>query len=217
MKCFGEKRSCAWPKRVVAPTTLIVLFLLLLAFGYVLCWRLSEASLKARRSAPPDISQSALALPRLAFPRIFFLIPLSYCRETSSLYCNNTAIMTVLRLQETLETCPVLSSATALTALWHGPSSLPRNSPTIRVPPCPITCIRGHCRSTAARLDFNSSNTPPVEHTLRVSGTPVTVVAPAHLVSRSGQPHSPKHGTPPRTEVGDPTMLRTAGYDGNKI
>lgn len=49
------------------------------------------------------------------------------------------------------------------------------------------------------------------EHTTRgtyfeVSGTPVTVVAPAHLVSRSGQPHSPKHGTPPRTEVGDPMI-----------
>lgn len=137
--------------------------------------------------------------------------------ETSSLYRNNTAIVTVLRLQETLETCPVLSSATVLTALWHGLSSLPRNSPTIRVPHHLHFRHGGHCRSTAARLDFNSSNTPLVKHTLRVSGTPVTVVAPAHLVSRSGQPHSPKHGTPPRTEVGDPMMHRTAGYDGNKI
>lgn len=50
MKCFGEKRSCTQPKRVVPPTTLIMLFLLFLAFGYVLCWRLSEASLKACRS-----------------------------------------------------------------------------------------------------------------------------------------------------------------------
>ena len=86
-----------------------------------------------------------------------------------------------------------------------------------------ITCISGtggYCRSTAARLDFNSSNAPPVKHALTVSGTPVTGSPRFPFYSRpwlSGQPHSPKHGTPPRAEVGDPMMHHTIDYDGNKI
>jgi len=120
--------------------------------------------------------------------------------ETSSLYCNNnTAIVTVLRLQETLETCPVLSAP----ALWHGLSSLPRDSPTIRVPPCPHHLhFRhwGHCRSTAARLDFDSSNTPPVEHTLRFQ---------AHLLPSSHRLTSfPVRGSPTVRSTELPLALR---------
>ena len=96
----------------------------------------------------------------------------------SSVYgCNNnTAIETALRPQETLEGAHGSHSSVAWPKLpaWE----FAHHSGHLHFP---------HCRSTltAARLDFNSLNTPPVKHTLRVSGTAVTAIAPAHLVSRS--------------------------------
>lgn len=135
---------------------------------------------------------------------------------------NNTAIVTALRLH------PAPSSAHSSYSCGMAQALCPGIHPPFG------SCLAhhlhfrhgGYCRSTlitAARLDFNSSNTPLVKHALRFQAHPLpsshrlTSFPVLFATMAFGTAPQSEARNSPRIEVGDPMMHRTTDYDGNKI